>query len=121
WGTTLLIPKSYNSCNSVILPILVLLPAVIRRLPRDHDIMGVTFNDACGSVLSNLAFLQFCDGFRPAVSHSSTEAARQLVQNFRNQPLERHPAGDPFRNKLLDIVFHVLKVPVTGPFFHRLN
>ena len=55
------------------------------------------------------------------IAHTGTETADQLIYDLADSSLERYLSDNSLRNKLLDILFHILEISVFRAMLHCLK
>ena len=80
--------------------------------------MRMSFHETCVGDADEFRPAESLDILRAAVSHTCTETSYELVHHFRESTLVRHLGYDSFRNEFLDIVLHILEIPVLRSLLH---
>ena len=89
-----------------------MLAAVIRRLARDGNIVGMALLHTRRGDADELSLLERLDVPRTAVTHTGANTADQLEDRFRKHSLERNTGHDTFRHQFIDIHVALLEIAV---------
>src|SRR5579859_6033264 len=86
--------------------------AIVRRLFRDHHVVGMRLAQARTGDAHEPRCLHLVDRRRPAVAHRLADTADELVDDGRERALVRNATLDPLRHELVDVLDVVLEVAV---------